>query len=51
MGARARRTILAIAVVSRKGGTEKSDFHAAKKGGKKSNPVKQSFVQLSKKSD
>ncbi len=34
-----------------KGGTEKSDFHVAKKGGKKSNPVKQSFAQLSKKSD
>ncbi len=32
-------------------GTEKSDFHAAKKGGKKSNPIKQSFAQLSKNSD
>ena len=34
-----------------KDGTEKSDFHAAKKGGKKPNPVKLSFAQLSKKSD
>jgi hypothetical protein len=34
-----------------KDGTEKSDFHAAKKGGKKSNPVEQSFAQLSEKSD
>ena len=34
-----------------KDGTEKSDFRAAKKGGKKPNPVKQSFEQLSKKSD
>jgi hypothetical protein len=28
-----------------KDGTEKSDFHAAKKGGKKPNPTKQSFAQ------
>ncbi len=28
-----------------KEGTEKSDFHAAKKGGKKPNPTKQSFAQ------
>ncbi len=34
-----------------KGGTEKSNFRAAKKGGKKSNPIKQSFAQLSKNSD
>ncbi len=34
-----------------KDGTEKSDFRAAKKGGKKPNPVKQSFAQLSEKSD
>jgi hypothetical protein len=34
-----------------KDGTEKSDFRAAKKGRKKPNPVKQSFAQLSKKSD
>jgi hypothetical protein len=34
-----------------KDGTEKSDFRAAKKGGKKPNPVKQSFAQLSKKLD
>jgi hypothetical protein len=34
-----------------KDGTEKSDFRAAKKGGKKPNPTKQSFVQLSKKLD
>ena len=32
-------------------GTEKSDFRAAKKGGKKPNPTKQSFTQLSKKMD
>ena len=31
--------------------TEKSDFRAAKKGGKKPNPTKQSFAQLSKKQD
>jgi hypothetical protein len=31
--------------------TEKSNFHAAKKGGKKPNPIKQSFAQLSKKLD
>ncbi len=29
----------------------KSDFHAAKKAGKKPNPKKQSFAQLSKKLD
>jgi hypothetical protein len=34
-----------------KDGTEKSDFRAAKKGGKKPNPVKQSFMQLSEKLD
>ncbi len=34
-----------------KDGTEKSDFRAAKKGGKKPNPAKQSFAQLSKKMD
>jgi len=34
-----------------KDGTEKSDFRAAKKGGKKPNPVEQSFTQLSKRSD
>jgi hypothetical protein len=34
-----------------KDGTEKSDFCAAKKGGKKPNPMKQSFAQLSKKLD
>jgi hypothetical protein len=34
-----------------KDGTEKSDFHAAKKGGKKPNPTKQYFAQLSKKLD
>jgi hypothetical protein len=32
-------------------GTEKSGFHAAKKSGKKPNPTKQSFAQLSKKLD
>ncbi len=30
---------------------EKSDFQAAKKGGKKGNPVNQNFAQLSKKLD
>ncbi len=30
---------------------KKSDFRAAKKGGKKPNPTKQSFAQLSKKLD
>ncbi len=34
-----------------KDGTEKFNFHAAKRGGKKPNPTKQSFVQLSKKLD
>ncbi len=34
-----------------KDGTEKVDFCAAKKGGKKPNPTKQSFAQLSKKLD
>jgi hypothetical protein len=28
---------------------EKSDFHAAKKGGRKGNPVNQNFTQLTKK--
>jgi hypothetical protein len=32
-----------------KDGTEKSSFHAAKKGGKKSYPVNQNFAQLTKK--
>ena len=32
-------------------GMEKSDFRAAKKGGKKPNPTKQSFAQLSEKLD
>jgi hypothetical protein len=31
-----------------KDGTKKANIHAAKKGGKKPNPAKQSFVQLSK---
>ena len=30
---------------------EKADFRAAKKGGKKPNPTKQSFAQLSEKLD
>jgi hypothetical protein len=34
-----------------KDGMEKSDIRATKKGGKKPNPVKQSFTQLSKKLD
>ncbi len=34
-----------------KDGTEKSNFCAAKKSGKKLNPTKQSFAQLSKKLD
>jgi hypothetical protein len=34
-----------------KDGTEKADFHAGKKGGKKSNPAKQSFAHLRKKFD
>ena len=34
-----------------KDGTEKSNFRAAKKGGKKPNPTKQSFAQLSEKLD
>ncbi len=35
----------------KKDGTEKADFGTAKKGGKKPNPTKQSFAQLSKKLD
>ncbi len=34
-----------------KDGTEKSDFRAAKKGGKNPIPTKQSFAQLSEKLD
>jgi hypothetical protein len=34
-----------------KDGTKKADFRAAKKGGKKPNPTKQSFAQLSEKLD
>ena len=34
-----------------KDGTEKSNFRAAKKGGKKPNPIEQSFAQLSERSD
>jgi hypothetical protein len=33
----------------KKNGKEKSDFRAAKKGGKKGNPVNHNFVQLTKK--
>ncbi len=32
-----------------KDGKENSDFCAAKKGGKKANPINQNFVQLTKK--
>ncbi len=32
-----------------KDGKEKSNFHAAKKGGYKSNPINQNFVQLTNK--
>ncbi len=35
----------------KKGGKEKSDFRAAKKGGKKGNAVNQNFVQPTKKID
>jgi hypothetical protein len=35
----------------KKDGTEKSSFHAAKKGGKKKYPVNQNFAQLTKKID
>jgi hypothetical protein len=35
----------------KKDGTEKADFRAAKKGGKKPNPTKQPFAQLSEKMD
>ena len=51
MGACTRRTILTIAVVSRKTERKKSDFRAAKKGGKNPIPTKQSFAQLSDKLD
>ncbi len=34
-----------------KDGTEKANFRAAKKGGKKPSPTKQSFAQLSEKMD
>jgi hypothetical protein len=33
----------------KKDGKEKPDFHAAKKGGKKSSPVKHNFAQLTEK--
>jgi hypothetical protein len=36
---------------TQKNGNEKSDFRATKKCAKKTNPTKQSFVQLSKKLD
>ncbi len=32
-----------------KDGKEKSNFHSAKKGSKKANPINQNFAQLSKK--
>ncbi len=32
-----------------KDGKEKSDFHAAKKGGREGNPINQNFAQLTKK--
>jgi hypothetical protein len=32
-----------------KDGKEKSDFHAAKKGGKKGNPINHNFAQLTEK--
>jgi hypothetical protein len=35
----------------KKDGTAKANFRTAKKAGKKPNPAKQSFAQLSKKSD
>jgi hypothetical protein len=35
----------------KKNGTVKANFHTAKKAGKKLNPSKQTFAQLSKKSD
>ncbi len=35
----------------KKDGTEKSSFHAAKKGGKKNYPVNQNFAQLTDKND
>jgi hypothetical protein len=34
-----------------RGGKEKADFHATKKGRKKPNPARQNFAQLSKKLD
>ncbi len=34
-----------------KDGTEKSSFRAAKKDGKKSNPINQNFAQLTKRID
>jgi hypothetical protein len=34
-----------------KDGSEKANFHATKKGGKKDNSAKQTFAQLSKKSE
>jgi hypothetical protein len=51
IGARARRTILAIVVVLRKTERKNPNVCAAKKGGKKPNPTKQSFAQLSEKLD
>ncbi len=48
MGAHTRCTILEIAVSSRKTELKKTNFCTAKKGGKKPNPTKQFFMQLSK---
>ena len=50
MGARILYTLPKTAA-SEKDRMTKADFHAAKKAGRKSNPMKQSFAQLSKKLD
>ncbi len=48
MGVCIPHTIVVI-VVGLKNGKEKSDFRAAKKGGRKGNPVNHNFAQLTKK--
>jgi hypothetical protein len=51
MGARILCMLPKIAASMRKTGWQKTNFRAVKKAGKKPNPAKQSFAQLSKKLD
>ncbi len=49
MGARIPRTTHVSVVGLKKDGKEKSDYRAARKGGKKGTPVNHNFAQLTKK--